>query len=308
MQTGFGQGTQESSVRPRGAAGVGSEHRSFAPAPCRGKPDLRPALERDGLLLIDTEPFRLEDDEAALADRRWGDGRSKNVSFDPGTGKIGGSFGDAATFERLRGLMARYALWSRDLIDRRFPDYAAEIDIGRSSFRPRSVSAAPRSRRKDDRQLHVDAFTSQPVGGRRIFRVFSNVDRSGASRVWAVGEGFEDYARRFLPRARRLFPGEASLLRRLTLTKSRRTDYDQIMLSMHDAAKQDRGYQTTAPRRLVSFPPGATWVAFTDQTPHAAVRGYCALEQTFYLPVDALHDPASSPLRILERLCGAPLT
>jgi hypothetical protein len=97
------------------------------------------------------------------------------------------------------------------------------------------------------------------------------------------------------------------MLESLSLTKARRTDYDQIMLGMHDAAKRDRAYQETAPRRYVAFPPGATWLAFTDQTPHAVVSGNCALEQTFYVAVEVLADPARSPLRILERLWGAPL-
>jgi hypothetical protein len=269
--------------------------------------DLRPLLEAEGLLLVRTPSFRLTEDEIDLAGRRWDDGRSKNVSYNPGTGRIDGAVAVPATFERLRGLMARYAAWASDRLAEFFPAYSAEVEIGRTSFRPRSVLETPRSLRKDDRRLHVDAFTSQPVAGRRILRVFSNVDPSGASRDWAVGEGFEDYARRFLPRSRRLLPGEAAVLEAFTLTKSRRTDYDQIMLTMHDAAKSDRAYQRTAPRRLVSFEPGATWVAFTDQSPHAAIAGQCALEQTFYLPIEALHDPQTSPLRILERLCGAQL-
>ncbi|MEJ0066004.1 MAG: Kdo hydroxylase family protein [Caulobacteraceae bacterium] len=176
-------------------------------------------------------------------------------------------------------------------------------------MRRRSVQdEPPLSRRKDDRSLHLDAFTSQPVSGRRILRVFNNVDPSGAEREWAIADGgFRGFAERFSHRARRLLPGEAALLESLSLTKCRRTDYDQIMLGMHDAAKRDRRYQATAPRRYVSFPAGATWLAFTDQTPHAAVSGQCALEQTFYVPVEALAEPASSPLRILERLWGGPL-
>ena len=269
--------------------------------------DLRPVLEAEGLLLVTTPPFELAADERDLADRRWGDGRSKNVSFNPHTNRVDGALGAPAMVERLRALMARYSAWSAERLAEFFPGYSIDAELGRTSFRPRSVHEAPRSRRKDDRRLHVDAFTSQPVAGRRILRVFSNIDPTGASRDWAVGAGFEDYAQRFLPRARRLLPGEAATLEALNLTKCRRTDYDQIMLTMHDAAKGDRTYQRTAPRRLVSFAPGATWVAFTDQSPHAAIAGQCALEQTFYLPIDALHDPATSPLRILERLCGAPL-
>jgi hypothetical protein len=270
--------------------------------------DFRPRLECDGVVVLATPCFSLSDDERGLTEGVWGDGRSKNASYNPNTGRIDGVVGAGAAFERLRGLMARYALWSADVLGRFFPQYHPRLEMGRTSLRRRSVEDKPLSQRKDDRSLHVDAFTSQPVAGRRILRVFSNIDSSGESRDWAVGEGgFEAYARRFQGRARRLIPGEAAVLRGLGLTKARRTDYDQIMLCMHDAAKGDAEYQRTAPRRVVSFPAGATWVAFTDQSPHGVLKGHCALEQTFYMPVEALHDPASSPLRILERLWEAHL-
>jgi hypothetical protein len=275
-----------------------------------GKPrdggDLRELLERDGILIIDTEPFQLTADELELIDHHWSDGRSKNCSYNPNSREIDGVVGAPDVVSGLSAVMARYAAWSHDLIAEFFPPYLAQLEVGRTSLRRRSVQEEPPlSRRKDDRSLHLDAFTSQPVAGRRILRVFNNVDPTGADREWAIADGgFEDFAKRFRRRARRLLPGEAALLETLSLTKCRRTDYDQIMLGMHDAAKRDRGYQATAPRRYVSFPGGATWLAFTDQTPHAAVSGQCALEQTFYVPVDALAEPAASPLRILERLCG----
>ena len=271
--------------------------------------DLRELLERDGILIVETEPFRIDAGEMELIERHWSDGRSKNSSYNPNTREIDGVVGSADVVAGLGAVMERYSAWSHDLIAEFFPPYLAELEMGRTSLRRRSVQdEPPLSRRKDDRSLHLDAFTSQPVAGRRILRVFNNVDPSGADREWAIAEGgFEDFARRFRHRTRRLLPGEAALLEGLSLTKCRRTDYDQIMLGMHDAAKRDRGYQATAPRRFVSFPGGATWLAFTDQTPHAAVSGQCALEQTFYVPVEALAAPASSPLRILERLWDRPL-
>jgi hypothetical protein len=271
--------------------------------------DLRALLERDGILIVETESFELSDDDLSLIDRHWSDGRSKNSSYNPRTGDLDGVVGESETVAGLGSLMARYAAWASDLIGEFFPAYHAELEFGRTSLRRRSVQdEPPLSRRKDDRSLHLDAFTSQPVAGRRILRVFSNIDPTGAEREWAIADGgFEDFAQRFRHRTRRLIPGEAALLESLSLTKCRRTDYDQIMLGMHDAAKRDRGYQATAPRRFVSFPGGSTWLAFTDQTPHAAVSGQCALEQTFYVPVEALAEPASSPLRILERLWGAAL-
>jgi hypothetical protein len=271
--------------------------------------DLRSILERDGVIVVDTQPFQLSQDEIELVERHWSDGRSKNSSYNPRTGAVDGVIAGKDEAEALSVLMSRYADWATNVVEEFFPGYRSALELGRTSLRRRSVQDdPPLSRRKDDRSLHLDAFTSQPVAGRRILRVFCNIDPSGAEREWAIADGgFEDFAQRFRGRARRLLPGEAQVLRGLQLTKCLRTDYDQIMLGMHDAAKRDRGYQSTAPRRYVSFPQGSTWLAFTDQTPHAAVSGQCALEQTFYVPVDALADPASSPLRILERLWGAAL-
>jgi hypothetical protein len=264
-------------------------------------------LESEGLLILDSPAFALNPDELELAGRRWGEGGPKNVSYNPAAGRIDGAVGDESEIEGLRVLLARFSAWSLDLIARYFPAYRPRLDVGRASLRFRSVEEAPRSWRKDDRRLHVDAFTSQPVAGRRILRVFSNIDPEGAARRWAVGEAFEAHARRFQRRIRRLAPGEAALLEGLGLTKSRRTNYDQAMLCLHDAAKRDADYQASAPRRLIDFPRGATWVVFTDQTPHAALSGRGALEQTFYLPVEAQMAPTSSPLRILERLLDRPL-
>jgi len=275
----------------------------------RSGDDLRAVLERDGVIVVDTPPFQLAETEVELVERHWSDGRSKNSSFNPRTGSVDGVIADKHEAGELSRLMGRYAQWACGVVREFFPGYHASVELGRTSLRRRSVQDdPPLSRRKDDRSLHLDAFTSQPVAGRRILRVFCNIDPSGGEREWAIADGgFEDFARRFSGRARRLLPGEARVLRGLSLTKCLRTDYDQIMLGMHDAAKRDNVYQSTAPRRYVSFPQGATWLAFTDQTPHAAVSGQCALEQTFYVPVDALADPASSPLRILEKLWGVAL-
>ena len=39
----------------------------------------------------------------------------------------------------------------------------------------------------------------------------------------------------------------------------------------------------------------------TDKVSHAALSGQFLLEQTFYLPVQAMKDPNLSPLHMLER-------
>jgi hypothetical protein len=85
----------------------------------------------------------------------------------------------------------------RDLL----PGYAPALERARTSFRPAEIAGREYSPRHDDRLLHVDAFPSRPMRGRRILRLFCNVAADGAPRAWRVGEPFPDFARQFLPRA-----------------------------------------------------------------------------------------------------------
>ena len=61
------------------------------------------------------------------------------------------------------------------------------------------------------------------------------------------------------------------------------------------------------PQLALTFPPGSSWICFSDQTPHAAMGGQFMLEQTFLLPVNKMQDPQRSPLKVLEQLRGQPL-
>lgn len=263
-------------------------------------------LEREGLLVVDGESFILTPEEQALLAADLGDGKAKNISLAPGADVRGASAGSAEE-ALLEALLSRYAAWARDLVGRLAPSYSGSLETGRTSFRPRAVDAAAISPRKDDRRLHVDAFSSQPTGGRRILRVFANVNPAGEDRLWEVGEPFETYARRWTAKARSPIPGEAALLQALGITRGRRTPYDALMLQLHDLAKLDAAYQASAPRREVRFPPGAVWIVYTDSTAHAAIAGRFALEQTFYLPLAAMAAPEASPARILERILGGRL-
>lgn len=268
--------------------------------------DRRAELEGGAVAVLADSPFVLTAEEAGLLESGRAAGGAKNVSLDPaaptGIGALGGAEGlDGALAERLT---RRYADWAAALLAEIVAPYAPRLERGRTSFRPRAVEAEPLSPRKDDRRLHADAFPSRPTAGRRILRVFSNVNPAGEARVWQVGEPFEAYARRWLARVRRPLPLESWLLHRLGVTRTPRTAYDALMLGLHDRAKLDGAYQATAPRREIAFAAGTSWIVFTDQVVHAAVSGRFALEQTFHLPVEAMADPDTSPLRVLERLTG----
>jgi hypothetical protein len=143
--------------------------------------------------------------------------------------------------------------------------------------------------------------------GRRLLRVFHNLNPRGQPRSWRVGEPFEDFARRYLPSIARPLPGSAAVLHALHITKSRRTAYDHYMLQLHDRVKADIVYQREAPQQAVEFAPGTTWVVYSDQVLHAAMGGQFMMEQTFTIEPSALLSPASAPLAVLQRLVGRPL-
>lgn len=262
-------------------------------------------LERGRVVLIPDLEFEIAGFEDALYAEISGEG-VKNVSYNPATGELKGAKAEGEVREKLTAITARYAAWAETLVREVLPAYAAELQVGRTSWRPRAADHNL-SKRKDDRRLHLDAFPSTPLQGRRILRVFRNMNPNGEARHWRVGEPMADHAARFLKAARGLAPGQATLMHALGLTKGRRTAYDQLMLQIHDRSKEDDAYQASAPCEAVDFPPGATWMVFTDGVVHAAMGGRYAFEQTFYVPVSAMVEPAASPLKTLERMTGRAL-
>jgi 3-deoxy-D-manno-oct-2-ulosonic acid (Kdo) hydroxylase len=261
------------------------------------------ALERGKIVFLPHLGFALTAEERRFLDPRVSDGKAKNISFDPRTGAIGGASLAGGERDALAGLLRRFGGAAEGLLSGLFPDYAGQLARGRASLRPVSIDHRRTSCRKDDTRLHVDVFPSQPVQGRRILRVFANVNAAGAARVWRVGGPFADYAGRFLPRQPLYpMPSAAAALACLGVTKGRRTAYDWLMLSLHDRAKADAAYQQAGAVAELRFPPGSSWIVYTDLVPHAAIAGQHALEQTFYLPIAAMRHPEASPLRILEGL------
>jgi hypothetical protein len=258
------------------------------------------ALECGQVLLFPKLAFPVADDELVVMGSAAGDG-AKNVSFDPARNLLRGSGAGEDGQRILARMMQRYASATRTLLDRLLPLYRADLEQGRTSFRPTEIAGRVTSWRKDDTRLHIDSFPSTPVQGRRILRVFANIDPRGGSRRWRLGEPFADVAERFVPTLPAPLPGSAPLLEMLGVTKSRRTAYDHYMLRLHDAMKADLRYQSECDQAVHEFAAGCTWAVFTDQASHAATRGQHALEQTYYLPVEAMQDASRSPLHILER-------
>jgi hypothetical protein len=271
--------------------------------PTRG---VEAVLEGGAVLSFAQLPFLLSGPERRFLDPRWADGKAKNISLRWGggdaRGEMRGAVGAAPDLAELHAMILRYAEQSEAFALRLFPHYRGHLRRGNTSFRPVDVGGRETSWRKDDTRLHIDAFPSNPMQGTRLLRVFCNVNPDGRPRQWRVGEPFEAHARRYLPAIRRPLPGSAWLLERVGITKRRRTEYDHVMLQLHDRAKADAAFQQGSPQARVDFAPGTTWVVFSDQVLHAAMGGQHMMEQTFYLDVAHQLHPELSPRATLERL------
>jgi hypothetical protein len=260
------------------------------------------ALEAGQVLHLPRLAFTLSPEERRFLSPQWSDGKAKNVSFDPAAQEIRHTAARGDDRAALAAMMERYANASRTLVTSLCPGYARDLAWGLTSFRPVSAANREASVRKDDMRLHVDAFASRPVHGRRLLRVFCNINPDGAPRVWEIGEPFDAVAARFHDRIPAQWPGSAWLLEKLHVTKGPRSAYDHIMLGLHDQAKLDDAYQQATPKTRVELPANTTWIVFTDLVMHAVLSGQYLLEQTFYLPPSAMQDESRAPLRKLEKI------
>jgi hypothetical protein len=283
--------------------------------------DALEVLERGGVVFLRGRGFRLTPRESALiSDTRemltaLPEGEIRNgkptIIFDPERGRIERHYSmvrgrlvraqvKSAVLPEIEALMARFSRWADDLVATLVPRYAPALARDRITYRPHP--------RNNTQSLHIDASYGHPTQGRGMLRLFCNIDPGGRPRVWQVGEPFEPFVERFLPRARPQRASFAStLLSRLGIVHGSKSPYDRLVAQLRQTAMQDQAYQRTAPRRIVEFPSGSAWLAITDLAPHGAISGQHSLDQTWFLPPAGMADPSRASLRILERLTGRAL-
>lgn len=203
----------------------------------------------------------------------------------------------------IEAMLRRYAVWSRGLLQALLPEFAAACEGSRIVYRPVG--------REKAHGLHIDSSHFYPTQGRGKLCVFCNIDPEGQPRVWEVGERFEPYAVRYLPAAQGTRSWSKAAIERcgslIGVINGKRTAYDLLLEDMRRRAKRDTDYQKGAPRRAVKFPAGTAWLALTDIVLHRAISGQHSIDEVFFLPAIAMHDPSRSGLRILERLSGQTL-
>lgn len=270
-------------------------------------------LERGDILILPGFAAVAEDDRRFLTHVRQSASRfTKNISYEYSSGLLRGFARHGTDARELRRVLRDYSDKMRALAIDLLAPYAASLEVDFTSFRPiEERDRKLRGRSRND-LMHVDSFPTRPARGRRILRFFTNV-HPREPRVWITGQNFEELASRMALDAglARCAAGAGGLKhlfkalgRSIGIRHAEPSRYDQFMLRFHDHLKANLQFQRDCPRQRHEFAPGSTWIAFTDIVSHAVLSGQYALEQTFFVPVEAMLAPHKSPLRVLETIAG----
>ena len=271
------------------------------------KPKWAKAIEDGKVIYFESLQFKLSKHEKKLFSPTIIEPHTRNISLNS-DGSIKGAIGTKEDIKALKAMIERFRNHAKNLIYSAFPEYKPYLKLAPTSFRPLDVVSRNTSWRADDKRLHVDAFPSRPNYGERILRVFINLNPKGVPRVWRIGEPFENIVERYIEKIKPYSYIYAKLINLLGITKALRSEYDHIMLGLHDAMKSDMQYQKKSPQITMPFKPGAVWICFSDQASHAAMSGQYMMEQTFHLPVAKQYNPKKSPLEILQAKTNKKLT
>jgi hypothetical protein len=194
--------------------------------------------------------------------------------------------------------------------------YQQHWKLDYASFRPQEEQNRDLPLRRRNDLLHTDAFPTRPTYGARILRFFNNINPT-RTRDWIVSDPFAATVRQFAPH--QIAPHPGSALSRAGKTAGRalglggaipslkRSPYDDFMMRFHNFLKENPRFQSDCPKYPFQFPPGSSWMVYTDTVPHAVLAGQYALEQTFLVRPEAMVRPEISPLKLLEEIAHAPL-
>lgn len=279
-------------------------------------------LESGGILYFPNSPVPIPAEDMAflLGTQQSGSKLHKNIAYKPDRDLLSGADGKsagAAEIEQMRGTMRRYSAAVDTFLGRFLAPYERRWRLDYSSFRPIEEEGRDLPLRRRNDLLHTDAFPTRPTRGRRILRFFHNIHPT-RTRDWVVGEPFGSVVEKFapgklsLPRPDGVVKSAGKLVARAIgigglLPQVKRTPYDEFMMQLHNAMKEDSEFQLGCAREKVQFAPGSSWMVYTETVPHAVLAGQYALEQTFLVDPEAMVVAESAPVRILERMVGARL-
>jgi hypothetical protein len=277
--------------------------------------DYRAELEAGNVLYFPSTPFVLASDSQEFLRSLDFAGKAihKNIAYRPASDRVTGFEGTPEQQHKLHPIMRDYSRTVVEFTASLLPQYAAAWKLDYASFRPLEESSRDLPVNKRNDLLHTDAFPSRPTNGDLIMRVFTNIHPS-KTRNWITTDPFPVLAEKFARDAgleRIASSGwtepAARLLHGIGLPVVPRSPYDRFMLRFHEYLKRNNDFQTNCNKYRFDFPPGSTWLTFTDVLPHSVHSGQHALEQTFIISKSSLARAENAPVRVLERLCGKQL-
>lgn len=279
-------------------------------------------LEAGDIIFFPETPITIpsSDLEFLIGHQQVGGAYHKNIAYRPLEDRITGfAAQDKGTADRLRAIMRRY---SDDVIGflRGFlAPYQARWRVDYASYRPEEEQRRDLSLRKRNDLLHTDAFPTRPTHGDRILRFFNNINPQH-TRNWITTETFDVLVEKM--RAGKLDGGSSVPLpssmqmsgvkRALAgigfgaLAPSlKRSPYDEFMMRFHNYLKEHSSFQQHCPKQHWEFPPGSSWMVYTDMVSHAVLSGQFALEQTLIISRQVMVTPEKSPYGVLSKLTSA---
>ncbi len=272
-------------------------------------------LEHGRILFFTGVPFDLPpaDREFLLSQKQTESRFHKNISYRPSADVLRGVVNDSPDRERLHQIMRNYSQQVTAFLRAFLSPYAGGYEMDYASFRPLEERGRDLSPTKRNDLLHFDSFPTRPTHGGRILRIFTNINPA-VERVWLVGEPFHELTPQLAePAGLDKFSRSVShnvvhafkaVSHKVGLPVADHSRYDRFMLHYHDWMKENAHYQREGKRMRVSFPPGSSWLVYTDGVPHAVLSGQYALEQTYIIPPEVLVTPQVSPIRVVEALAG----
>jgi len=269
-------------------------------------------LERGDILLLQPTPYLPSADDCAFlrSQKQIAGSKHKNIAYKPNIDKTTGlEERNPEDSARLHRIMAAYSQGALKTLAALFPPYGEKWKVDYASFRPMEEQGRdlPLNARND--LMHVDAFPSRPTHGGRILRAFTNIHPE-KPRVWGTSDEFSILAARYAKDAGLETATGSGGLRGAfgkLIGEPQRSAYDEFMLGFHAYLKANDDFQKNGVRDESPFPPGSTWICFTDGIAHRATSGQFALEQTCLVPFDALLLPETAPISILEKIAGRSL-
>jgi hypothetical protein len=278
-------------------------------------------LEAGDIIFFPETPIHIPPDDLnlLLGHQQVGGAYHKNIAYRPSENRITGfDAKDPSGAERLRGIMRQY---SHDVIEflRRFlAPYQARWKVDYASYRPEEEEGRDLALRKRNDLLHTDAFPTRPTHGNRILRFFNNINPQ-KTRNWITTETFDELVEKM--RTGKLngqtavpFPSSMQMpgLKRALasgfgalIPSLKRSPYDDFMMRFHNYLKENVSFQQNCPKQHWEFPPGSSWMVYTDMVSHAVLSGQFALEQTLIVSREAMVVPEKSPYGVLAKLAGA---